>query len=488
MLSFTQAPFSIAHTRGSRKVSQVASALRDACPDVGANGGRHALSLKLAGALVSSELTWRVPDEHVPAFVYRACEEAGFGTLDQKWLNAIRTVALKRSGGAIAGWPSLRSEFPTVAAAVDPYYVEPLRGSAPAPPAAPPPASAPSALEADAPGFVGVPASALAAPLPRIEYIVRHFGIAKGRPTLLAGYGGLGKTIVAQALALHMAAGSGQCWGLPITSGPVWHFDYEMTLDPLQRRYQRLAYGYGLELKDCKLHVCSMPRIYLSDDEAEDALCRATDGLVLALVDNLAAATATSPHGENESNIRHYLDRLTRVTVRTGCQFLVLAHEKKGVQEGAHGLQKVRGSSAITDACGSVVSISVEPETGILTLAHNKASLREAGGDVCLKITDVDDRMRMPEDDPAGLRVERVDTVQRDVEAERRDRERDEAALERAKAEAVRVLREDPRGGLSRTQIQRLMRGDGKWKARAIELLVRDEVFIEAAGALSINR
>lgn len=343
--------------------------------------------------------------------------------------------------------------------------------------------------------FVGVSGEDLARPLPPLEYLVKHFGIAKGRPTLLAGYGGLGKTIIVQALALHMAGGVGHCWGLPVKAGQIWHFDYEMTLDPLVRRYQRLAYGHGISLPSCALQVCSMPEIYLSDDEAEDALVRAVEGSLMGIVDNLAAATATSQTGENESGIRRYLDRLSRVTARTGCQFLVLAHERKGAKADGDSspLQRVRGSSAITDACGSVLSITVAPDTGILTISQNKSSLRQSGGDVALRLEDVDDRVRMPDDDPAGLRVVRVGEVEVQAQTAAADAEREAARVaqdrklvEEYKPRVLDVMRQYQRdtAGITPTELRKLVSGKNSIKDTAITELSVSGQLLKVNGKL----
>ncbi len=262
-----------------------------------------------------------------------------------------------------------------------------------------------------------VHASELATPVPPVEYVWRHFGIAPGRPSLLAGYGGAGKTIIVQCLALHMAAGKGDCWGLAVAPGGVVHIDYEMTLDPVKLRYQRLAEAYDIDLAACNLTVVSMPRIYLSSEAAEDALIEACDGKRVCIIDNLAAALGPTPIKENESGIRNYLDLLTRVSKATGCTFLVLVHERKASkEEGGSGLQRVRGSSAITDASGSVISIS-PAEDGIVTVSHTKTSHRKKGDDLCLKIEDCGTAPSEDEDAP-GLRV--VRTACQDV-AEKRE-------------------------------------------------------------------
>lgn len=436
-----------------------------ACPST---GGRHELSLQLAGALVSSRLPFHIEPEQVPMFVRETCRAAGFGTLDQKLENGRRTVALYQSGGAVAGMPSLRAAFPLVATALDPLYVEPPKQPAPAP--------APAPTVQPAVGFIGVSAAELAKPLPPVSYVVQHFGIARGRPTLLSGYGGLGKTIIIQALCLHIAGGVGHCWGLPVETGPVWHFDYEMTQSPLQRRYQRLAHGHGIALASCALTLCSMPEIYLSDDRAEDELCKATEGVSLAVVDNLAAAAATSDVGENEAGIRRYLDRLTRVTSKTDCAFIVLAHERKGNKndDESTSLQRVRGSSAITDACGSVISISADLDAGVLILSQRKASAGKAGDDITLKLVDV--LGSTPSPDPEGLRVERVGEETRAQAAAAKDSKKSIEQNEEIKQAMLRELGTYPKG-LSWTNLRDLLPGRHADKTRP-------RIELEAAGLI----
>jgi hypothetical protein len=262
----------------------------------------------------------------------------------------------------------------------------------------------PPTNERPVPRFTIVSAAELATPVPPVSYVLKHFGIAPGRPSLLAGYGGTGKTIIVQCLAMHMAAGVPSCWGRPIATGGVIHIDYEMTINPIRRRYQRLAWGHEVDLSKCDLGCISMPLLYLSDREAERALVEACSGKILCIVDNLAAATATAEAKENESGIRKHLDVLTRVSAATGCTFFVLVHERKSSKEDPGGLQRVRGSSGITDASGSVVSISAAEGDGIVTVVQTKTSHRKKGESINLKIEDCGE-MRDDSDDPEGLRV-----------------------------------------------------------------------------------
>jgi hypothetical protein len=234
----------------------------------------------------------------------------------------------------------------------------------------------------------------LAEPLASTPFLVRQFGIAPGRPTLLLGFGGNGKTILAQEFALCVAAGRPRCWGgvkVARASGAVRHIDYEMTREPPQRRYQRLAHGLGIDLAALgeRFGLCSMPSLYLIDEEAEHELTLACEGVALVVLDSLAAATPGAK--ENEASMRRWLDKLTRVSAMTGTVFLVIHHAGK-VTEGNKdrpALQRARGASAITDAAGSAVSVSCVE--GVLTLAQTKSSLQREGEEIVVRLVDDDE-------------------------------------------------------------------------------------------------
>lgn len=377
--------------------------------------GRHGAQLALAGALCRDG--WDESD--AVDLLCDVCRTAGDEDRTKRMTTVRDTFARASSGSTFSGWTSLEKH-------VDVSIVAAARGLldrdaddrraflaevCPSANDTIPPVAAPAALPApSSPGFHVVWGADLAKPVPPVPYLMRYFGIAPGRPTLLAGYGGVGKTVIAQHLGLHVAAGKGFCWGLPVAKGRVIHIDYEMTLDPVKRRYQRLALALGIDLAGCDLGTSSMPSVYLSDASAEDALCRCVDGGTLAFVDNLAAATATATEKENESGIRKYLDKLTRVTSRTGCTFVVLVHERKASKDEGGGMQRVRGSGAITDAAGSVISVGATEGDGIVSIGQTKASGAKKRDALLLKIDDEWAGSPPTEDDDApGLTVQRIE-------------------------------------------------------------------------------
>ena len=373
--------------------------------------GRHQAQLALAGGLVRDG--WSEAD--AIELVCDVCNIAGDEDRPKREQTVRDTIARRDNGETFSGWASLAQH---VDRAVVNSARDLLDGGRDAREAflasiTPRQLDAPLEKPPDAPttttparGFVVVRGETLAQAVPPVPYVFRHFGVTPGRPTLLAGYGGIGKTFVGQWLGLAIAAGSGLVWGLPVAKGPVLWLDYEMTLTPTRRRLQRIAHGMGVDLAALPFGVVSMPSVYLSDDDSEDMLCRTADGHVLAFVDNLAAATATSGDKENESGIRRHLDKLTRVTQRTGCTFMTLVHERKAGKDEPGGLQRVRGSSAITDAAGAVISIAAGEGDGILSLTQSKASARKAGNELLLRLEDVG--MQLGDDDSEGLRVDVV--------------------------------------------------------------------------------
>jgi hypothetical protein len=129
-------------------------------------------------------------------------------------------------------------------------------------------------------------------PLPEMKWISSELMLGLGRPALVAAYGGTGKTLLLQALALCVAAGN-SIWNKYAIAAPlsVVHLDYEQGSWATYRRYQRLALGYGIspaEIGD-RLQVASHPPLYLTSKKAADELQRISEGRHLVIIDSLRA-------------------------------------------------------------------------------------------------------------------------------------------------------------------------------------------------------
>ncbi|MFZ5895335.1 MAG: DnaB-like helicase N-terminal domain-containing protein [Myxococcota bacterium] len=234
-------------------------------------------------------------------------------------------------------------------------------------------------------------ASEIFAPLDAIHYVFAPFDMCPGAPTLVAGYGFSGKTIALQSMAVSLAAGL-PVWGsFSARAGRVLHIDWEQGPRLTRERYQRLAAAALVAPSDLegRLSLVSMPQLYLDTPGAEPAMLHRCAGYDLAIIDSLKAACPSIE--ENDAAARNVLDMLTRVSVKTGCTFVVVHHARKPQRDATGGAKmSIRGSGALFDACGSV--LVCEASKGAPTrVMHEKA--RTSGvpsEDIELRIADVE--------------------------------------------------------------------------------------------------
>lgn len=267
----------------------------------------------------------------------------------------------------------------------------------------------------------------LSEPLPPIPWLCEGLRIAPGPLTLVVGYGYSRKTMALQSLAVSVAAGR-PVWGVyGCRQGPALHLDYEQGRRLSQERYQRLARAMGVELRDIPLRVAPMPRVYLDDDEAPDDLVRLCEGAAFVLVDSLRAAFPRAD--ENSSEVRAYLDMLSRVSERTGATIALIHHARKP-QAGAtdSATHSIRGSSALFDACQSVFVFEGAKDTPT-TVHHQKDRVTGSTvDDFGLDSLDVD----IDGERRAGLTVQHLDLAQMSQRVEA-------SALAQERAETDRI-------------------------------------------------
>lgn len=252
--------------------------------------------------------------------------------------------------------------------------------------------------------FQWISTSEIFEPLPPTKWLVPDLQLVSGRPTMLAGYGFSGKTLMAQALAIAIASGS-SVWGRfnPGSPSAVRHLDYEQGRHATLKRYQRIALGHGIRRDsiDNRLQVAVFPDVYLDSPNAQDAYARAVEGIPLVMLDALRGATPTID--ENDSTIRRCIDNLSRVSEKTGTAFLILHHAGKTGAADGDARKVPRGSSAIFDACGCIFVVEGE-EAKPKRIQQTKAPAEAEGGSIpefFLSIEDVSDGSNPT----AGLRV-----------------------------------------------------------------------------------
>lgn len=309
-----------------------------------------------------------------------------------------------------------------------------------------------------------------------VNWLVPDLYLCAGRPSQFQGYGYSGKTVAAQSLALAVVSGS-KVWGrFPCRRGKVLHIDYEQGRRATKRRYKRLAYVMGLAPDDVvDLRICCLPEVRLSDPMAESWLARECEGVALCVIDSLRAAIG-GDIDENDSSVRTYIDKLLRVSDRTGCCFVILHHAGKGRGEGDQ-REAGRGSSAIFDAAGTVLKLDQakhsEGEAVAVTKVQMSKAAAEASGskvpDFYLRIEDVPDEAYT--DPKAGLRCDCFDGFEPpDPEA---------ALVEARCAQVLEVLQ--GKGPLSGEEVAALVGGRAGVVRRALVVLQTQGKLVKGA-------
>jgi len=277
------------------------------------------------------------------------------------------------------------------------------------------------------------------APLPPVPWTVEGLGLAPGAASVIAGYGFAGKTLIAQSLALSVASGK-DLWGVfHVARGRALHLDFEQGDRLTRERYQRLAAGIDLDWRDLgnDLHAAIMPPVYLDDPNAEDVYRRTMDGFSLVVVDSLRAAAPRAD--ENSSDVRRYIDLLSRVAEKTGSLVVFLHHSRKPTEDQAGGAKMaVRGSSAIYDACASVFLVSAKKNEPT-RVQHEKDRIRGSLiTDFGLKFENVS----IGHDPRAGLRVVHLEPEQLTVSSVDREQQLEKRVLDVMRRGSVRSLRQ----------------------------------------------
>ncbi len=196
------------------------------------------------------------------------------------------------------------------------------------------------------------------APAAPVDWLLEDLDLCPGPPAMLGGYGFSGKTMLAQALAVSVAAGR-QAWGLfKVRRGSVLHLDYEQGAIVTRRRYRQLCKGLGVEAGDLAgLAVATHPPFRLDEPSAEKWIMRNGEGRALVVVDSFRAAAPSAD--ENSSDVRRSLDLLSRCAERQGFATVVVHHAKKPSKDSRAGASvSLRGSGAIFDACSSVLMLT----------------------------------------------------------------------------------------------------------------------------------
>ena len=169
--------------------------------------------------------------------------------------------------------------------------------------------------------------------------------VLKGRPSMIFGPGGVGKSLLGLTCALSVACGREIIPGIaPAVKGPVLYLDWETTADVINDRIVSISNGHDFKPAGMLYRRCVRP---LADDAEELSSIVAEKKVVMVVVDSAAYAMgAQGEYGDaNESVLRlHEALRLIGATA------LIIDHVNKTDQRAKPGTATPYGSAYKTNA------------------------------------------------------------------------------------------------------------------------------------------
>lgn len=185
----------------------------------------------------------------------------------------------------------------------------------------------------------------LEAPLPPGHQWMVEPIILKGRPSMIFGPGGVGKSLLGLTCGMSVANGREIIPGIaPAMKGHVLYLDWETTREVINDRIQAIGAGHGFKPAGMLYRRCVRP---LADDAEELSAVVAEKKVVLVIVDSAAYAMgAQGEYGDaNESVLRlHEALRLIGATA------LIIDHVNKTDQRAKPGSATPYGSAYKTNA------------------------------------------------------------------------------------------------------------------------------------------
>ena len=229
--------------------------------------------------------------------------------------------------------------------------------------------------------------SFLAAPPPEPEWDWRGW-YARGDLVLAAGDPGVGKSLVALAVAVTASSGGGELLGEAIAERRALFVDLE---SPEDVAYARL-YGFGLRGSAAGFAYVHRPAYFNLLDAECLARLRASiaaTGAGLVVIDSLRRAAPGLD--ENDSReVSLLLTALRDIAAALGCTILVIHHPRKPVGDAkVEALYAARGSG---DLIGSVDSYLFfrKLSGGLTRVEHGKARRGREHEPVCYRILEGD--------------------------------------------------------------------------------------------------
>lgn len=194
-----------------------------------------------------------------------------------------------------------------------------------------------------------------------MRWLCQGLGIAPGRPTVIGGFAGGGKSPFAQALAISVALGR-PFLRMPVRQERVAWAAFEAA-QAAHINLRRIARGFNVKPEDLPLDAWSF-RGKLNDSGTLADLRRRilADGHGLLVIDSYTSALKDVDH--NSSGFGDALRELEKLSDSTGCVVVVLMHTAKKAE--AAGSREIAGHFSAVASAQAVISLT-RPDSEKLT-------------------------------------------------------------------------------------------------------------------------
>jgi hypothetical protein len=188
---------------------------------------------------------------------------------------------------------------------------------------------------------------------PEVRWLCQSLGIAPGRPTVIGGFAGGGKSPFAQALAICVALGR-PFLGMQVRQERVAWAAFEAA-QAAHFNLRRIARGIGVKPEDVPLDAWSF-RGKLNDKGTLADIRRRilAEGHGLLVIDSYTSALRDVDH--NSSGFGDALRQLEKLSDDTGCTIAVLMHTTKHAEKS--GSREIAGHFSAVASAQAVISLT----------------------------------------------------------------------------------------------------------------------------------
>jgi hypothetical protein len=190
--------------------------------------------------------------------------------------------------------------------------------------------------------------------------------VLSGRPSMIFGPGGVGKSLLGLTCAVSVKTGTELIPGaVPHQQGPVLYLDWETNKSTVNDRIQAICKGHGIDAPKIAYRRCIRP---LYEDAERLAEVIAERGIILVVIDSAAYAMGgTGERGMPEETVLRMHEGIRLM----GCSALIIDHVTKVDQKQKPGTATPYGSAYKTNAVRLSWEVRSGPDAGDGSLRIN---------------------------------------------------------------------------------------------------------------------